>query len=484
MRLLRSDPISARLWDGDKSDFATTTAAEKALCLAILRSNKGDTRSADRVFRRSGLFSPGWDQPLVGANVTYGAATLATAVNARNRSLGIGPIAPGKPAAGGGGTVRLDRVRPEPVAWLWPGRVFLGEVVLLVGEPGAGKSSVAMDVAARLTAGGPWPDGADNAPGRVVFVASEDSVATTLRPRFAAAGGRLRRAHHYPQGGTRTVDEELARLDGAVRSIGDVRLVVVDPVTSFARLDINSEPKVRALLVGLKRLAERHRLTVLGILHTNKRAGADAMRRMLGSVGFSAVPRAVYFVGPDPGRPGARLLTAHKFSFGVKPPAARFEVRPSRADPAIGLVRFTAWDVRITTDEMLRGAAPGRADGSVDRAEQFLRKRLAGGPVSQSEISAAAAREGIARSTVRRAKERIAVRSFHPPHDRRRWWWELPASGGSSGAPGSCSPDGGTRGQDARNAAIRPGSNRPHDTNGRDGLPATKRRTRARPGAK
>jgi putative DNA primase/helicase len=416
--------------------------------------------------------------------VTYGEATLSAAVSARNQLLGIGTAAVRKAAKTSGCMVRLDRVRPEPVAWLWPGRLFLGEVVLLVGEPAAGKSSVAMDVAARLTTGAPWPDGADNAPGSVVFVASEDSVATTLRPRFAAAGGRLRRAHHYPQDGTRSPDEELARLDGEVRSAGDVRLVVVDPVTSFAGLDINSEPKVRALLIGLKRLAERHRLTVLGVLHTNKRAGADAMRRMLGSVGFLAVPRAVYFIGPDPEQPGARLLAAHKFNFGKKPPAARFEVRPSRADPAIGVVRFTGWDVRTTADEMLRGTAAPWAEGSVERAERFLRDRLAGGPVSQAEVGAAAAREGIAPSTVRRAKERIGVRSFHPPDDRRRWWWELPAAGGPPRASGSCSPADAARRPDTRIGVARPRGRQPPDGNGRSPNTADEQQSKARPGTK
>jgi hypothetical protein len=177
-------------------------AADAPLCDTLLRAARGDAAVADLLYRRSGLFDERWDRTVPGG-LAYGQATIAAAVRSRDALLGIGP-APALPPgadAGAGGMVRLDRVRPEPVAWLWPGRLFLGEVVLLVGEPAAGKSSLAMELAARVTAGGPWPDGADNTPGGVVFVAPEDSVATTLRPRFAAAGGRLRRAHHYSTSG-------------------------------------------------------------------------------------------------------------------------------------------------------------------------------------------------------------------------------------------------------------------------------------------
>jgi AAA domain len=59
------------------------------------------------------------------------------------------------------GAVRLTDIEPTNVGWLWPGRIPLGYVTLLVSDPGAGKSLVALDIAARVTTGKPWPDAND-----------------------------------------------------------------------------------------------------------------------------------------------------------------------------------------------------------------------------------------------------------------------------------------------------------------------------------
>jgi hypothetical protein len=54
----------------------------------------------------------------------------------------------------------------RPVRWLWPGRIPIGKVTLLVGDPGLGKSLVALDVAARVSRGAAWPDAAMGEGGR------------------------------------------------------------------------------------------------------------------------------------------------------------------------------------------------------------------------------------------------------------------------------------------------------------------------------
>src|SRR5262249_172381 len=44
-------------------------------------------------------------------------------------------------------------------AWLWPGRLALGKLAMLDGDPGMGKSLLALDLCARLSTGRPLPDG-------------------------------------------------------------------------------------------------------------------------------------------------------------------------------------------------------------------------------------------------------------------------------------------------------------------------------------
>lgn len=338
---------------------------------------------------------------------------------------------------------RLDRVRDVPRPWLWPGRLPLGEVVVVTGMPMSGKSSLLFTVAACVSGGLPWPDGADNVVGNVPFLAAEDGISTTLRPRLRAAGGRVTRVQAVEGALDLSSPAGLLAMERHVAGIGGVRLIVIDPLTAcLSSSNNNSEAAVRRVMTGLRSLADRRRLTIITVLHTGKNGGGrPAMLRSLGSVAFTAVPRTVYMVLPDPTRDGSRLMLPVKFSFGPPPPGVRFRIAGTRSDPDTGVVRFLDHDVRVTADEMLRGTA-ARPEGSYERAERFLREQLADGPVPQVEIRARAERAGIAASTIERVKRGIGIRSFHPPSDRRRWWYELTRAGSSTGASGSCSSAG------------------------------------------
>src|SRR5207245_6247511 len=87
----------------------------------------------------------------------------------------------------------LNQVEPCPATWLWPGWIPLGKLTVLDGDPGLGKSTLLLDLAARVTTGTPMPDGAPTEKGLVILATGEDGVADTVRPRFDAAGGEAER---------------------------------------------------------------------------------------------------------------------------------------------------------------------------------------------------------------------------------------------------------------------------------------------------
>lgn len=91
------------------------------------------------------------------------------------------------------GLVRLETVTPEKVKWLWPGRIPLGKITLLDGDPGLGKSLSTIDIAARVTRGGIMPDGYRCEQGGVVLLTLEDGLADTIVPRLEVAGGNKSR---------------------------------------------------------------------------------------------------------------------------------------------------------------------------------------------------------------------------------------------------------------------------------------------------
>src|SRR5262245_7131954 len=53
---------------------------------------------------------------------------------------------------------QASRIQPLPLQWLWERRLPVGQLTLLAGDPGTGKSLVALDLAARVSTGALWPD--------------------------------------------------------------------------------------------------------------------------------------------------------------------------------------------------------------------------------------------------------------------------------------------------------------------------------------
>lgn len=90
---------------------------------------------------------------------------------------------------------RFSDINPEPLRWLWPGRIPLGKLMVIAGDAGLGKSLLTIDIAARVSNGAAFPDGAACAQGSVIFLSAEDDAADTIRPRLDAAGADVSRIH-------------------------------------------------------------------------------------------------------------------------------------------------------------------------------------------------------------------------------------------------------------------------------------------------
>ena len=97
--------------------------------------------------------------------------------------------------------VAVSDVAARPVDWLWPDRLGLGKLSVLDGDPGLGKSLVALDFCARLSTGRPWPDGRRPRPTAAsIYLNGEDGVEDTIRPRLAALGADLTRVFIVERG--------------------------------------------------------------------------------------------------------------------------------------------------------------------------------------------------------------------------------------------------------------------------------------------
>ena len=358
---------------------------------------------------------------------------------------------PGEPAPLG---VCLADVEAEAVRWMWAGWLARGKVHVFDGDPGMGKSTLLSALAASVTAGVPWPDGSPvsaSAGGGVVILTAEDDPGTTIRPRMEAAGADVARVSVVatiptPNGHGRipTLPADVPLVIGECRRIG-ARLLVIDPVTAYLG-DVNShrDSDVRGALAPLAAGAEAAGVAVVLVRHLNKGAGGSALYRGGGSIAFSGLARVVWIAGKDPADPDRRALAVSKNNLAAFPETVGYEL-VSAGPFGVGKVRWLG-SLGLSADDLVRppgGEAPTPAQ---DAAADFLLDALADGPRLARELYAEAEAAGIAKKTLKRAKDRLGVGSkkVGGAGSSGAWSWLPPGpKGAKDSIPGPLSGAGG-----------------------------------------
>lgn len=322
----------------------------------------------------------------------------------------------------------VDRITATSVPWLWPGRLPIGHLVMLDGDPGLGKSMVTLDLCARISTGRPFPDGAAGGdPAAVIFLNAEDGAHDTIPGRLRAAGADLARVQIFE----RAPDESFLRLPGHVARLeqavarSGARYVVIDPITAFLDTDVNvaSDVKVRAALAPLADLAARHRCVIQMVRHLNKGRGANPLYRGLYSIGFIASCRVSWLIARDPRRSRRFVLAQSKTNLDAPQTSLAYTIEPTDT----GFARI-AWHGPSTfNDTDLLAAAPSRLRLR-QRAEEFLLDFLKDGPRSTRDIWPVAEQLRFSKRTLERAREALKI-SFSRTHvgkPEQTCYWLLP----------------------------------------------------------
>lgn len=344
-------------------------------------------------------------------------------------------------AADGVQLVRASTLKPEPIRWLWPGWLALGKLHVLAGAPGQGKTTLLLAFAATITSGGRWPDGSRAAPGSVLIWSGEDDPTDTLLPRLLAMGADPTKVHFITgtndDGTVRSFDpaRDLVQLSAAAQGIGDVRMLIVDPVVSaVGGADSHKNTEVRRALQPLVDLASAIDCAVVGISHFGKgTAGRDPTERVVGSVAFGAVARIVMVAAKIVGNDGQtkRVLARSKSNIGADDGGFEYAIDQTELDawPGIFASRI-GWGQAVegTARELLAQAeAEAGPDGDADDVAGFLRGLLADGPMPAKAIKADADGAGYAWRTVQRASLRMGVEKRKTGGTGAGWVWALPA---------------------------------------------------------
>jgi hypothetical protein len=235
---------------------------------------------------------------------------------------------------------RASEIEPERVEWLCEARIAVGKQTLFAGDPGTGKSQLSVAIAAAIAKGAEWPCGEGRAPlGSVIILSAEDGIADTIVPRLSAAGAdldRIRIVTAVEDGKGRrsfNLQADLYELEKTIAEIGDVRLIVIDPISSYmGKTDSHKNTDVRGVLEPIGEMAERMRVAVLSVTHFSKASGGTvtkALNKFMGSVAFVAAARAAFVVLEDPHDGERRLLLHAKNNLAEAPQGLAFRLEQS-----------------------------------------------------------------------------------------------------------------------------------------------------------
>ena len=326
----------------------------------------------------------------------------------------------------------LAEVQAVSVDWLWHRRIARGKLALIAGQPGRGKSQLSLYFAARVSTGSDWPDGAPCPLGSVVLVCCEDDESDTIVPRLIAAGADRARCFIHA---LTDLGKDVPRLAAKIKAIGDVALVVIDPVSAYlGKIDGNNAPEVRRSLAPLLQMAAEANVAVLLVTHPNKSTSqSEPMARVSGSGAFVAVCRSAWLVEKDPqdAEGKRRVLAPLKNNIGDDITGFVFRVDGALVENGIETSRvvFEPGTVTISAAELLQGQGQTSEDrGALDEAEEFLLTFLKNAPVATKAVQKAAKDAGIAQRTLERARARLKVHSTKSK-DTGNWLLALPAAG-------------------------------------------------------
>jgi RecA-family ATPase len=320
----------------------------------------------------------------------------------------------------------------KEIRWLWDGWLPLGNLALVDGDPGLGKSLLTLDLCARLSTGRPQPDGsASPGPASSLVLNAEDSAENTIRGRLEALGACRDRVFvvDCAENGWITpvgLPSQWTALDQVIGQ-HEAKLVIIDPMMAFLDRGIqaNSDQSVRRVLEPLRQIAVRHECSILMVRHLNKDGRGQARYRGSGSIGFQGACRATWLVERDPATPGGLVLAQVKNNLAGRQPSLAFSLTATGSN---GALRTLAWGGTspFSADQLLAAARRGAAQSpEVERACRFLEKLLENGPQSTPVIWEAGRALGLSERDLRRARGVLGVKSKRKGkgQEHRAYWW-------------------------------------------------------------
>lgn len=312
--------------------------------------------------------------------------------------------------------ITMSEVQAQPVKWLWYPYIPYGKITLIQGDPGDGKTTFVLAVAALLSNGNPMPEcDSTDSPQTVIYQTAEDGLADTIKPRLEEVGADCSRVV--------VIDESEAplsfsdgRIEQAIVKTG-AKLLILDPLQAYLGIDVDMHRanEIRPIFKTLGGVAERTGCAILIIGHMNKAMSqTKGLYRGLGSIDIAAAVRSILLVGRDKEQENTRVMAHLKSSLAPEGAPIAFELDQD------GFRWVGKYEIGL--DDLLNGTRSEREPTKEAQAVILILEMLRDGEKPCNEIYARLSEHGIGRRTAENAKQTAGVKAFKKG---AAWYWAV-----------------------------------------------------------
>lgn len=324
----------------------------------------------------------------------------------------------------------MAEVEEEELDWIWYPYLARGELTILEGDPGLGKSYMAQIISGCIVDGRALPSnkpqGSKPTKGRIAYFDMENSAATVTKRRLL--DNNVRNLKDYIQEESIfSIDDEEA-LNDVYEAMDEVKptLAVFDTINSYiGKADTHKSSEVQQAFGHFRQIAQDFNCAVLVLRHLTKSSGGDkAIYRGQGSIAFSGLARVVMTVGQMPEDPETRVMAVTKINVTKAPKALCFTIEELPGDRS----QFTWGEyVELTSDEIIANHKPKNGDArrdSLEETKQWLGAELEDGPLDVVRLKRMAEKRSISAKTLQRAATAMGIKTSYKGtgHDRQVQW--------------------------------------------------------------
>lgn len=249
------------------------------------------------------------------------------------------------------------------ICWLWPKWVPKEFVTVLAGDPGTGKSHLALNMCKTVTGGGKWPtSNIILAPSNVIYVDTEMRQVVT-KERCETMGIDTSRVYIPNFGGNVLTQPDLTNIEHR-RELENMvdelhpELIVLDSLGG-AQAKENAGEDIKPTMLYLTKLVQDKRCACLVLHHLNKTNDRDStaitLQRLRGSTAIAQFALSVMLVEKTP---HGHKLWVEKLNAAKTPPPLRYEFEEEEVmvdgdpDTVVKGIEFSRWEDERTPTQL------------------------------------------------------------------------------------------------------------------------------------